>query len=237
MEWFPLQLLYWYPTIFHTALEWCFAFLTTSRTVVVSRALFFPSGYWQYQYFPSHFLGVLLPCASILVKYATICRRSAINSVLLYSFSGSGSSSIHNSTPGGRSARASSTVFTYVHHLGLVSYCSAPPRGSPLVCSFIASQNHPPSRSASIFLFSFCVYTLSCSVATSSQSTTIIHSHGLILHLLSKVLTSFHVLRFCSLFSFLPWDSKPPYVFSFSCHGPIFLLVDIYSCERAELVD
>lgn len=58
MEWFPLQLLYWYPTIFHTALEWCFAFLTTSRTVVVSRALFFPSGYWQYQYFPSYTFSV-----------------------------------------------------------------------------------------------------------------------------------------------------------------------------------
>jgi len=38
--------------------------------------------------------------------------------------------------------------------LGLVSYCSAPPRGSPLVCSFIASQNHPPLVQLLFFYFS-----------------------------------------------------------------------------------
>jgi len=104
--------------------------------------------------------------------------------------------------------------------LGLVSYCSAPPRGSPLVCSFIASQNHPPSRSAPILLFFFCVYTLSCSVATSSQSTTITHSHRLISHLFPKFSSfHFHVLHFSSLFSF--HGPRNCGMFFRSCHGSI----------------
>jgi len=114
--------------------------------------------------------------------------------------------------------------------LGLISYCSAPPRGSPLVCSFIASQNHPPLVQLLFFyLSSVFIRFLVQSQRHSNQQQS--HSHGFIPHLLSEFFSSFRALHFCSLFYFPSMGLEAAICFSvlvtvlFSCPW-VFMVVN-----------